>query len=121
MGKIILEGMEFRAPIGVGDKEKILGNKIIVNIILTGNQINGNSDALTDVIDYSEIYSIVKVSVMRPANLLEHAAKNIINGIKERFEHKLSSILVQIKKMHPPLDGIVESSGVELQWELGMP
>ncbi|MBK6730692.1 MAG: dihydroneopterin aldolase [Bacteroidetes bacterium] len=120
MGKLLLEGMEFRAPVGVLQKEKLFGSRLMINVIVSGKGINGQNDYLADTIDYSIIYSIVKKCVMQPANLMEYVANNIINEIKKEFGNKLETINVQIKKINPPLDGVVESSGVEINWDADM-
>lgn len=120
MGKLLLEGMEFRAPVGVLQKEKLFGSRLMINVIVTGIGINGLNDYLSETIDYTIIYSIVKKCVMQPANLMEYVANNIINEIKEEFGNKLETISVQIKKINPPLDGVVESSGVEVNWKSNM-
>lgn len=121
MGKIILDGMEFRAPIGVMEHEQQYGNWINVSATLEGNGINGMSDSLAETIDYGEIYAIIREKVAEPASLLEYAAKKMISAIKEKFEHKLDRIVIRIEKVNPPLPGIVNASIVELTWELGMP
>lgn len=120
MGKIILEGMEFRAPVGVMEKEKLFGSRLIVNVAISGAVISGKSDHLSETIDYAVIYAIVKRCVMQPANLMEYVAQNIIDEIAATYINNLETIHIAIRKMNPPLDGVVEASGVEMEWNAPM-
>lgn len=121
MAKIVLEGMEFRAYIGVYAMEQKFGNRIVATVELESIQINGATDNLEETIDYSKVYDIVKTTITIPAKLLEHAAHNILEQLKENFEHRAEKISITLKKMHPLVDGIVNYSAVTLYWELGMP
>ncbi len=115
MGKITLEGMQFKSHIGVYDYEQLYGNNFEVDVYVTSSIINGNTDELAGTIDYEIIYSIAKISMSKNFKLVESACKEILETIKGKFNN-LDKVMVRIIKLHPPLGDEVKKVSVEMDW-----
>jgi len=115
MGKIHLKGMEFKSHIGVYDFEQQYGNNFLVDVVVESDRVEGNTDNIEDTLDYTEIYQIVSDVMHQRGNLIEHAAKKILERLKEE---KLSGdyTSVSISKIHPPLGASVQNVSVVLEW-----
>ena len=65
--KILLEGMEFYAYHGVNEIEKTQGQRFIVDVELSANLARAaETDSLTDTINYSDVFRLVKTHHRRP-------------------------------------------------------
>ncbi|MFZ4542612.1 MAG: dihydroneopterin aldolase [Saprospiraceae bacterium] len=113
MGIIALEGMAFRAFHGFYDEERILGNDFLVDVYI---QINfpkaASEDDLNGTINYQTVYEICKFAMREPARLLEALAYSISNALKFQFD-EIQQLKIRIRKLNPPVGGIVGSSFVE--------
>jgi 7,8-dihydroneopterin aldolase/epimerase/oxygenase len=113
MGLITLENMEFFAYHGCYEAEQIVGNKFIVNLTLqTDLSLAAKTDQLKDALNYQQAYEIVKKQMLIRSNLLEHIAKQIVDGLYEAFP-QLTQATVKVSKLYPPLGGQVKSVSVE--------
>jgi 7,8-dihydroneopterin aldolase/epimerase/oxygenase len=116
MGKIGLEGLKFHGYIGLYEQEKQIGNIYIVDIYIDTNfnEIALKNDQLSGTIDYEKIYEVVKKCMSAKANLLEHAANNIINEII-KISNEIKVIRVRLAKNNPPFKGEAEKVFIELE------
>ena len=109
MSTIALEGMDFHAYHGCFAEEQVTGNTFFVDIYFDSDTGNAeNSDELSDTVNYSEIYEIIKAEMSIKSKLLEHVGKRIINAIKKRFP-QIESIELKVSKMNPPIGGKVDN------------
>lgn len=109
-----LEDIEIYAPVGVYDFEKEKKNKFLISVALEGDYGKSMlSDSLEDTLDYQEVYGIIQEVMSKPADLIEHIAYRIAQGICD-LNFPLHSIRIHIRKMNPPLDGNVCSSSFEI-------
>lgn len=112
--KIEIEGMNFFAYHGVMPQERKVGNRFIVNLVLTAPVEKAvASDELEDTINYAEVYEVVKQEMDLPSFLIEHAAGRILSALKGRFP-QLTGINLKLSKLNPPFGGDVYSASVIL-------
>ena len=116
MGKIILEGMKFRANIGTTKEERDLGNDLTISLSFKCDTLtSGISDDLKDATDYSLVYQNVKKETLIPCNLIENLAYRIMESLKRDFPN-ISGIDLKIYKHYPPIEGgNLEKSGIEIK------
>lgn len=110
-----LEGMEFYAHHGVYDIEREKGGKYIVDVFVYTDASQAEVyDDLSGTVNYELIYEAVSKNMQEPAKLIEHLAHNIINDLKT-FVPADDKIRIKVKKIKPPLDGVVAASVVEIE------
>ncbi len=113
--RIILEGMRFYGFHGVNPEERVLGQEYLVDLTVEMDLGRaGRSDRLDDTISYARIYRAVReVMEGEPRNLLEAAAQSIADRVLSEFP--VDSVVVRVKKPHPPIRGsVIESATVEI-------
>lgn len=107
--------MKFHAYHGCLDFEKRDGNTFLVNLILELNTEKAEiSDKLEDTLNYQEVYDVVKHEMEIPSNLIEHAARRILDALIENFPQILH-LNLRLSKLNPPLGGDVKSVSVEIR------
>lgn len=112
MAVIALEGMQFYAYHGFYEEERIIGNNYVVDVSVEAAVGKaGKSDALQDTLNYETIYLIVEREMQKPSHLLEHVVENIVSALKFQFT-SIEKVNVKLKKLNPPLDGLVAASSV---------
>ncbi|MFP6652035.1 MAG: dihydroneopterin aldolase [Dehalococcoidia bacterium] len=113
--KIILSGMVFYGFHGANSEEKELGQRFIVDLEIEYDlRPAGASDILTDTVNYSRFYGIVKEVMEGPSlNLLEAVAHRIASNVLER--HPVESVMVRLKKPEVPIKGsILDYAAVQI-------
>lgn len=115
MAKIALEGMEFRAHIGYYQEERKLKGRFLVDVYVETDDIGAaaQEDRLSGTINYENLYSICATVMSESCDLLEFAAKRIIQQVRTDFP-EVSEATVRVSKLNPPLPGKVMRSFVEL-------
>ena len=100
-----LEGMEFHSYHGCFEKERIEGNRFLVDFkgVVPLKKCAG-SDDLKDATDYGGIYKLVSEEMSKPSNLLENVASRIANRIHQDFPD-IYPFAVRVSKQNPPVDG----------------
>ncbi|KAK8561555.1 hypothetical protein V6N13_149274 [Hibiscus sabdariffa] len=113
--KLILKGLKFHGFHGVYPEEKKLGQKFLVDIDAWMDLKNaGESDLLSDSVDYIEIYSMVKEVVEgQPRDLIESVAESIASGTLAKYP-QISAVRVQIGKPQVAVPGPLDYLGVEI-------
>ena len=114
MGQIALEGLEFFAFHGYYDEEQKIGNKYGVDLyIKTDLLAAGESDKLTQTVNYEVLYRLVAEEMRAPARLLEHVAHRVLDRITAELPH-VRKVKVSVSKFNPPLGGICHRARVTL-------
>jgi len=115
MDKILMKAMRFQSHSGVLEEEKKNGQTFVVSVTLYVPDIKAfSTDKLSDTIDYSQIYTIVKDTVENlQCDLIEYMAGEIMRNVM-RAEKTIEKITVKIEKPLAPIDGDFESMGVEM-------
>ncbi len=114
--RIFLESMAFEGRHGVSDEERADPQLILVDLAVeTDLRSAGESDDLTQTINYSELFKICRAQVETQSyRLLEAIAENIASDILERYP-AAAAATVTVRKPGVPIDGVLESAGVTVE------
>lgn len=121
MGKLAIEGMKFYAYHGHYEAENIIGNNYVVDVYFDMDlEKAGKSDKIGDTINYEVVYRICAETMEFQFELIEKVGQYILDEITQMLSEKKDrlspvKVLVRVRKMHPPLDGYVESTFVEME------
>ena len=115
MDKILMNSMRFVSHSGVLEEEKKNGQTFVVSLELFVSEIPAwKTDCLSDTIDYSKVFEIVKNTVeILQCDLIEYMAGEIMKNVMSAFE-EVEKITVRIEKPLAPIEGDFESMGVEI-------
>ena len=104
---IRLAGMSFFGYHGVTAAEKETGRIFEVDCELEFDLAEaGQSDSLTDTVDYVQVYELIREAVEGSAfSLLEGLARRMAAGILDRFG--VYRVTLKVRKMNPPIHGHV--------------
>jgi dihydroneopterin aldolase len=93
---IAIEGMKFYAFHGYYPQEQLIGTEFLVDVYVEVNISKaGNSDQLSDTVNYETIYRIVKAEMSKKSKLIEHVAQRIIFKIKSFYAHKSKNFKIK--------------------------
>lgn len=107
--------MEFYAYHGCFEEEQKIGTWFNVDLSLEVDTSKAEeSDNLEDTVNYQAVYQVVKEQMMIQSHLLENVARRILNAVQKAFP-SVSYAWVKVKKMNPPLGGVMESVSVEIE------
>ena len=113
MYTIHLDHLEFFAHHGLYEEERILGNKFVVSVDVDFES-NPIITSISDTIDYTVIYEIIKNRMLIPTDLIEVVAEDIISSIHQKFA-QVKQIKISIQKTSPPVIGFKGNVRVSLQ------
>jgi dihydroneopterin aldolase len=106
--------MEFYAHHGHFREEQIIGGRFSVDLVIdTDLTAVAESDELSDTVDYSRIYEIVRTEMVRPSKLLEHLAKRIIDAVY-LVSADIKKVTVTVSKLNPTIGGKMDKFSVIL-------
>ena len=107
-----LNHLTFHAYHGCLEQEKMVGNDYEIDLVMRLDLSQAcASDHLDDTINYALVYEEVKKIMMQRVQLIEHLAEKIAKHLKATFP-KIHEVEVHLRKMHPPIQGAVESAEV---------
>lgn len=114
MDKILLKGIQFYGYHGVSEVERQVGQRYLVDIEISyDTALAGKEDDLNQTINYSEIFRLVlEIGTCESFRLIEAMAQRIADAILAKFP--IQSVLVRVKKIRRPLQGMLEYAGVEI-------
>lgn len=105
MAQLVLENMEFYAYHGHYAEENIIGGRFRVDVVIDSDISQAaKSDDLSDALDYSRIYALVKKEMEQTSRLLEHIAGRIAESIRAEFS-QASLVTVTVSKLNPQVGG----------------
>lgn len=118
MDKIILNQLQFYGYHGLFPEENKLGQRFIVDLTLFCDlKKAGQTDEMTDSIDYGQVYKVVRQIVEGEAkNLIEAVAEAIAKQLFQNFP-LLEATNVKVTKPNPPIPGYYDSVAVEIYRE----
>jgi len=99
--KTSISNVNFYSFHGLYPEEKLTGGKFIVDVLVE-QEVDDKSSMkrLVEVVNYEQLFSIVKHEMDEPKELIETVAKNILDTIGSRIHHiKLAE--VKITKLNP--------------------
>lgn len=104
--RILLTGLTFYGYHGVHPEERQLGQRFVVDLALTLDlEPAGRSDDLTQTINYSQVYQLVRGVVEGPAcNLIEAVAERIAQAILTQT--RAHAVWVRVAKPWAPVKGM---------------
>ena len=115
-GVIGLEKMQFYGYHGVTPEERTIGNTFIIDVKVCADfMMAAESDDLNDTLNYESIYMITKSEMSKSAQLLENVGHRIAANLKSRYNF-IEDILVEIRKMNPPITGRVPEAMVQIYY-----
>ena len=106
--------MEFHAPHGCYDLEKVVGNRFQIDLAMdveVGDM--PATDELLKSVNYLSVYELVSEVVRIPSNTLENVAWRILEAVNGAFPQIVTST-VKVSKLAPPLGGKVERVSVTM-------
>ena len=111
---IRMTGMSFYGYHGVSAAERETGRMFEVDCELEVDLAEaGQSDQLTDTVDYAHVYETIKETVEGKAfSLLERLAGELAVRVLDRFG--VYSVTLRVRKLNPPVRGGVKHIEVEL-------
>ncbi len=112
---IRIKNASFYAYHGVASDEQNLGGKFEVDLEIRGDFSNAKkSDNLKDAINYESVYSFLRSYVtQKKYYLLEALANAIAEGLIREFPI-IHSVMVTVRKWHPPVKGVIDYVEVEV-------
>jgi 7,8-dihydroneopterin aldolase/epimerase/oxygenase len=114
MDAIIIEGLKVDTVVGCFAWERQIIQPLMLDLYIdTDLEQASNSDALADTMNYAEICEIsAKVIQEAQPELIEHAAKLVLNALFTTFE-AIESIKITIRK--PAIIAQANSVGIRLE------
>ena len=112
--KIFIHGIGFYGHLGCTEEERRVGGRYSVDVEMVCNlERAAASDLLSDTVDYSAIYDIVrKIGESESCNLIEHLAGKMVEAILR--EYPVREVTLRLKKLSPPIKGPLDYVGVEI-------
>ncbi|MBS4029610.1 MAG: dihydroneopterin aldolase [Ignavibacteriales bacterium] len=113
---IRINNASFYAYHGVEQDEQNLGGKFEVDVELGCDISEAESnDSLKKTVDYEKVYALLhRVVTEKKYFLIESLANHIAANILETFL-QVRSVVVKIRKPHPPVKGVVDFVEVEIK------
>jgi dihydroneopterin aldolase len=111
--RILLEGIEVPAALGVSKGERALRRPVAIDVELACDLArSGRSDRLAHTIDYGEIYRVIEeVASQREHRLVEALAERICAALLAGFP--IESCTLTVRK-HTPVAGTLRHAGVRI-------
>jgi dihydroneopterin aldolase len=99
---------------GVTEAERAVGRWFEVDVELRSDlSAAGKTDDIGTTVDYSGVFEVVRrVNDEGPCQLLEAFAERIAKNLLEHFP--VPEVTVRVRKLHPPVSGLVEAAEVEI-------
>lgn len=116
---VFIEGLEVYGHHGVGEEEKVLGQRLLYDVRLTMEDcLAAETDDIADTIDYTEVLDvIVEVATINSFSLLERLARATAEAILTKFP--IDEVWVQVTKPHPPVECALASVGAAVELQRG--
>ena len=115
MAQLVLKSMEFYAFHGHYPEEQKIGGKYKVDLFFDTDAHKAEaSDELSDTVDYSKVYEIVRQEMEKPSKIMEHLARRILDAVRANMKD-IDHVTVKLTKMNPPVGGQMESFQIILK------
>jgi dihydroneopterin aldolase len=115
--KLLVEDVRFWAQHGLTRAEQVVGAWFSVDVELAVDlRPAALSDDIATTVDYGEVMQrIVEIGTKNRVNLLERLAGLISEAMLREFQ--VSAVRVRVRKLTPPLGGLVGTPAVEVTRE----
>jgi 7,8-dihydroneopterin aldolase/epimerase/oxygenase len=108
---ISLTNLRFFAYHGLYAEERKTGNDFTVDLTVSYQPKTGTITDISDTIDYSRLYDMVKAEMQKPRDLLETFVMEMTESIHAAFPG-IKKVDISITKMHLPISGFVGQAAV---------
>lgn len=110
---IELKGLQFFSFHGLYEEEKLVGGEFVVDLSLKFSE-NNTITSIEQTVNYAALYSLIKVEMNQPRELLETLAQSIADKIFIAYP-SVKEIDIRIEKKNPPITGFIGS--VAVRWK----
>jgi 7,8-dihydroneopterin aldolase/epimerase/oxygenase len=110
MFTIHLTNLKFIAYHGVHEEERILGGEYEMDAAITFKE-EQRITALSDTVDYTKIYTVIKQRMQMPSALLETVVQELAQNIYST-DTRITSVSISLKKINPPIMAFTGNVGV---------
>lgn len=108
-----LQSLQFHAFHGAYEGEPKTGNDYEVNLSVEYNEKGHDIHQLKDIINYEDLYDIVRKRMGVATPLLEEVAEGIIRKIRHQYSY-VTEANVSICKLQAPIEGFQGKVGITL-------
>lgn len=109
-----LSNLKFFARHGVYEGEAAAGNEFEVHIEVSYDEAAKTFDRLGNVLNYEELFTLVRRRMAIATPLLEQLADGIIREIRQEYSF-VKEIRVSVFKLQPPIGSFQGKVGITLQ------
>ncbi len=110
---IHLHNLRFYSYHGLHEEEKIAGGTFEVNADIK-MKTSDKIEEISQTLDYSKAYDVIKAFMNQPTPLLETLAQRIVDSIHE-LDDRIVDVSLTVTKCNPPIIGFSGNVGVSLQ------
>lgn len=117
MGKVRINNMLVYTYNGVMKEEKVLGQKLELDIELTlPLEKAGKTDDLYQTISYADVYTDVKTALeSKSFDLIEAVTYYVLDILGEKYGDMLEHAVVRTRKYHVPIAGFFDNVEIEME------
>jgi 7,8-dihydroneopterin aldolase/epimerase/oxygenase len=109
-----LNDLRFFAHHGIYDGEAQSGHEFEVHLAVKYEEKKLKFDDIKNVLNYVELYQIVKKRMIMPTPLIEEVAESIIRKIRHEYSF-VKEVSISIFKLQPAIENFQGSVGITLQ------
>ena len=109
-----LSDLQFYAYHGIHPEEAVVGGNYLVDLRVDYDEKNNQMDDIQNIINYEELFNIIKKRMALATPLLEEIADAIIRKIKHRYA-VAKEITISVYKLQPPIEGFQGRAGITLR------
>ena len=113
---IELKQLRFLAYHGLYAEERKTGNEFEINLAVSYQPFSGTITGISDTVNYSELYRLLKSEMQKPRHLLETLVMEVAEVIHVSFL-QIKKIEISITKLHVPIAKFTGTAGVKYQIE----
>ncbi len=110
---IQLEGLRFFAEHGMYAEEIKIGNEFEVDLLIRYAVTESPVVSIGQVINYVDVYLLLKEEMAEPKHLLETCAMKIVERLHQQFK-SINKIEISLKKLSPPITNFTGSVGITI-------
>jgi len=117
LDRIRINNMQFWGYNGVLFEEQKLGQPLAIDLEMRLDlTLAAHSDSLSDTVNYAEVFAVFKKIIEKENyKLIETLAKRLLDEVNIRWGAKLTSILIKIRKLYVPMEGIFDNIEIEME------
>jgi dihydroneopterin aldolase len=111
---IELKQLRFLAYHGLYAEERKTGNEFEINLSVSYQPSSGTITGISDTVNYSELYKLLKTEMQNPRHLLETLVMELAEAIHISFP-QVKKIEISITKLHVPIAKFTGTAGVRFE------